>query len=180
LVSLRIACAGSEASWPEGARGERLSGRGRRASSHSHGRTGCYGGHHDTVEVLADGGFVVAAINHPGENAFDRSRVDELSVAAERPVDNKRLLDFMIDGWPDGSKIDRHLGEFGFSRGGYTALAVIGDTPDYGRGAGRCPRDLNEEQCDAGVLRGAPPVHPFRSSSFHACLTRPRPCPLSC
>ena len=102
-----------------------------------------------TPEVLAEGGFVVVAINHPGENAFDRSRVDELSLAAERPVDNKRVIDFMLDSWPDGAKIDRdHIGEFGFSRGGYTTLAVIGGTPDYRRGAGRCPRDLNEGQCN--------------------------------
>jgi predicted dienelactone hydrolase len=115
----------------------------------SHGRTGWYGGHHDTAEVLADGGFVVVAINHPGENAFDRSRVDELSLAAERPVDNKRVIDFMLDSWPDRAKIDQdHIAEFGFSRGGYTTLAVIGGTPDYRRGAGRCPRDLNEEQCN--------------------------------
>jgi predicted dienelactone hydrolase len=114
----------------------------------SHGRSGWYGGHHDTAEVLADGGVVVAAINHPGENAFDRSRVDELSLAPERPADNKRLIDFMVDNWPEGAKIDReHIGEFGFSRGGYTTLAVIGGTPDYSRGAGRCPRDLNEGQC---------------------------------
>jgi predicted dienelactone hydrolase len=57
----------------------------------SHGRTGWYGGHHDTAEVL-DGAFVVAAINHPGENAFDSSRVDELSLAPERPADTKRLI----------------------------------------------------------------------------------------
>jgi predicted dienelactone hydrolase len=103
----------------------------------SHGRTGWYGGHHDTAEVLADGGFVVVAIYHPGENAFDRSRVDDLSLAAERLVDNKRLIDFMLDSWSDGSKIDRdHIGLFGFSRGGYTTLAAIGGTPDYRRGAG--------------------------------------------
>jgi predicted dienelactone hydrolase len=32
----------------------------------SHGRTGWFGAHHDTAETLADAGFVVAAINHPG------------------------------------------------------------------------------------------------------------------
>ncbi|MFK4508787.1 platelet-activating factor acetylhydrolase isoform II [Bradyrhizobium daqingense] len=31
----------------------------------SHGRGGWFGQHHDTVEALADAGFVVAAINHP-------------------------------------------------------------------------------------------------------------------
>lgn len=45
----------------------------------SHGRAGWVGLHHDTAAALADAGFVVAAINHSGDNAFDTSRVDELS-----------------------------------------------------------------------------------------------------
>jgi hypothetical protein len=35
---------------------------------------------HDTAEALADAGFVVAAINHPGDNGKDLSRRDDLSV----------------------------------------------------------------------------------------------------
>jgi hypothetical protein len=43
----------------------------------------------------------------------------------ERIVDNKGVIDFMLNSWPDKSKIDRdHLGQFGFSRG-YTP------TPSY-------------------------------------------------
>jgi predicted dienelactone hydrolase len=38
----------------------------------SHGHTGWFGGHHDTAEALADAGFVVAAINHPGDNGTPR------------------------------------------------------------------------------------------------------------
>src|SRR5258708_4676199 len=37
----------------------------------SHGRTGWFGLHHDTAATLADAGFIVAAINHPGDNSFD-------------------------------------------------------------------------------------------------------------
>ena len=33
----------------------------------SHGRRGWFGGHHDTAAALADAGFVVAALNHPGD-----------------------------------------------------------------------------------------------------------------
>ena len=32
----------------------------------SHGSGGSFLGHHDTAETLADAGFVVAAISHPG------------------------------------------------------------------------------------------------------------------
>src|SRR5437867_3950980 len=51
----------------------------------SHGRRGLFSGHHDTAEALADAGFLVAAINHPGDNASDTSRTDDLSVLIERP-----------------------------------------------------------------------------------------------
>jgi predicted dienelactone hydrolase len=45
----------------------------------SHGRTGWFGGHYSTAATIADAGFVVAAISHPGDNTADKSRVDDLS-----------------------------------------------------------------------------------------------------
>src|SRR5690349_11907998 len=33
---------------------------------------------HDTAETLADNGFIVAAINHPGDTAQDLSHTDDL------------------------------------------------------------------------------------------------------
>ena len=56
----------------------------------SHGRGGDFIGHHDT-ETLADAGFNVAAISHPGDTVSDMSRSGDLSVMIERPTDIKRL-----------------------------------------------------------------------------------------
>ncbi|WP_246648833.1 alpha/beta hydrolase family protein [Bradyrhizobium canariense] len=85
----------------------------------SHGRRGWFGGHHDTAAALADAGFVVAALNHPGDTWRDASRTDSLSVLVERPADIKRLIDYMLESWPDASRIDaRHIGLYGFSFGG--------------------------------------------------------------
>ena len=98
----------------------------------SHGRTGNFVGHHDTAEVLADAGFIVATINHPGDTVTDLSRTDDLSIYAQRPNDIKRLVDFMLDGSALAPSIDRErIGLFGFSRGGYTGLVVIGANPDW-------------------------------------------------
>jgi predicted dienelactone hydrolase len=100
----------------------------------SHGRGAWFGAHHDTAEALADAGFVVAAINHPGDNGNDPSKSDDLSVFASRPVDMVRLLDFMLRGWKDKALIDpARIGLFGFSKGGYTGLVLIGATPDFAR-----------------------------------------------
>jgi predicted dienelactone hydrolase len=98
----------------------------------SHGRGGSLLGHHDTAEILADNGFVVAAINHPGDTAQDLSRSSDLSAFVERPTDIKRLIDFMIDASPFATRIDQdRIGFFGFSRGGYTGLVLLGANPDW-------------------------------------------------
>jgi predicted dienelactone hydrolase len=108
----------------------------------SHGRRGSFLGHVDTATALADAGFVVAAINHPGDTARDSSRTDEFSVLVERPADMKRLTDFMLGAWKEAAVLDpKRVGLFGFSRGAYTGLVVIGGNPDFGALAPLCDRD---------------------------------------
>ena len=105
----------------------------------SHGRGGWFGAHNDVEEALADAGFVVAAINHPGDNGNDSSRRDTLSLCESRPEDMVRLLDFMLNDWKAKASIDRaRVGFFGFSFGGYTGLVLAGANPDVGRVAGLC------------------------------------------
>ena len=113
----------------------------------SHGRTGNFVGHHDTAEGLADAGFIVAAINHPGDNGSDLSRTDDLWIYVTRPNDIKRLIDFML-GAPFAPSIDRErIGLFGFSRGGYTGLAVIGADPDWANVTELC-QQIKNHVCD--------------------------------
>lgn len=100
----------------------------------SHGRTGSFLGHRDTAQVLADAGFIVVAINHPGDTSLDQSRTREFSVFVERPADIKRVVDHMLGSWPDAAKVDaERVGFFGFSRGGYTGLVAIGANPQFGK-----------------------------------------------
>jgi predicted dienelactone hydrolase len=113
----------------------------------SHGRTGNFVGHHDTVEALADAGFIVAAIDHPGDTGSDLSRTDDVSIYIQRPNDIKRLIDFMLGAAAFASSIDRgRIGLFGFSRGGYTGLAVIGANPDWASVTDFC-RQSNTRVC---------------------------------
>lgn len=100
----------------------------------SHGRTGSFLGHRDTAKALADAGFIVVAINHPGDTSLDQSRTREFSVFVERPADIKRAIDYMLGSWPDAARIDAgRIGFFGFSRGGYTGLVAIGANPQFGK-----------------------------------------------
>jgi predicted dienelactone hydrolase len=106
----------------------------------SHGHGGSLLGHHDLAEVLADAGFVVAAINHPGDTFSDMSRAADMSEFVERPTDIKRLIDYMLSAAPDASKIDpQSIGFFGFSRGGYTGLVLAGGNPDFLNANVPCP-----------------------------------------
>lgn len=105
----------------------------------SHGRGGNFIGHYDTAETLADAGFIVAAISHPGDTVSDMSRSDDLSAFVERPTDIKRLVDFTVQESPIASKIDpERIGFFGFSRGGFTGLVLIGANPDWAIATALC------------------------------------------
>jgi predicted dienelactone hydrolase len=108
----------------------------------SHGYRGWFGGHHDTAASLADAGFIVAAINHPGDNAKDASQSDSLAILGSRPADMIRLLDFVLQDWKNKAVVDQtRIGLFGFSAGGYTGLVVIGVEPDFSKGVPDCKND---------------------------------------
>lgn len=127
----------------------------------SHGAGGSFLGHHDTAAALADAGFVVAAINHPGDNFQDLSRQGSLSAFATRPVDLRRLVDYMLGTWHGRKQLNSGaVGVFGFSRGGYTGLVAIGAVPDWTLRPDLCPPDSARPLC--GEIRRkeipAPPM----------------------
>src|SRR5450830_488964 len=125
----------------------------------SHGTGGSFLGHHDTAATLADAGFVVAAISHPGDNFQDVSRQAYLSAFATRPVDMKRLIDYMLGTWPGHAKLDADkIGIFGFSRGGYTGLAAIGAIPNWTLRKDLCPPGSTVPLCGEIRRNELPPL----------------------
>ena len=101
--------------------------------------------HHDTAEALADAGFAVVVFNHTqdsSDNIHDKS-VADISSFLVRPVDIKRVIDFVLVSPPTGVKIDpRRIGLFGFSRGGYTGLVLAGADPDFETLIIPCPDNI--------------------------------------
>jgi predicted dienelactone hydrolase len=125
----------------------------------SHGSGVSFVSHHDTAETLADAGFIVAAINHPDDTADDHSRSGDLSVLVETPIDIKRLIDFLLGPSPAASMIDaERIGFFGFSRGDYTGLVLIGANPDWA--STLCQRSLARTICEH-ILRKEFRVQPL-------------------
>ena len=126
----------------------------------SHGFGGSYLGHHDLAEVLADAGFVVVALNHPGDTAANKARARNVSALIDRPTDVKRLIDFMLRESPDAAKIDSNrIGFFGFSRGGYTGLVLGGANPDFNALRAPCA-DPTGATCTP-ASRAPWPAHPL-------------------
>lgn len=94
----------------------------------SHGNGGGYRGHHDTAEALADAGFVVAALTHPGDNWRDDSRSSQLS---DRPRHVSLLIDRMTQEGSGLAAVDPgRIGAFGFSAGAFTVTALAGGVSD--------------------------------------------------
>jgi predicted dienelactone hydrolase len=126
----------------------------------SHGFGGSFVGHRDVDEALADAGFIVAAINHPSDSSRspEHDHKDPLSALTDRPADIKHLVDFMLGAWPSAVKIDRdRIGFFGFSRGGFTGLALIGGEINFRDVLAQwCPEGSMQPGCAEARLHGIP------------------------
>ena len=112
----------------------------------SHGSGSAYFAHYDTALALAQAGFVVAALTHPGDNNRDESRFIEAPV--KRPREVSRLLDYMLATWREHDRIDpKRIGVFGFSSGGFTALVLVGGVPDMKREGEFCAQYPQDWPC---------------------------------
>ncbi len=111
----------------------------------SHGNGGSSLSHFDTAIALADAGFVVVALTHTGDSYADQSR--SLDVM-DRPRHISRALDHMLSSWGGRALIDpARIGIYGFSSGGFTALASIGGVPDFSRIGPMCEQHPSDYAC---------------------------------
>jgi predicted dienelactone hydrolase len=111
----------------------------------SHGNGGFFGGHADTAQALAEAGFVVAALTHPGDNYKDQSRATAM---ADRPAALSALIGWILDASPLKAKLDpARVGAFGFSSGGFTVLAAAGGEADIGKVPAHCKAHPQNYAC---------------------------------
>jgi predicted dienelactone hydrolase len=124
----------------------------------SHGTGGSNLGHFDTAIALADAGFVVVAMNHTGDNYADQSRSVDVM---DRPRQVSHVIDHMLSTWQGRAAIDpQRVGMFGFSSGGFTALAIIGGIPDLTKIAPMCRQYPGDFACQLMAKSETPYVAP--------------------
>ncbi|HET8648400.1 MAG TPA: PQQ-binding-like beta-propeller repeat protein [Gemmatimonadales bacterium] len=113
----------------------------------SHGHGGSDLGHYDLATYLASHGFVVATLEHPGDNYHDMSGTGTSAVLVGRPIQVAATITALLHdpAWKQLIDADR-IGVAGFSAGGYTGLMVVGGVPDFHRFTGYCNRYPDDQE----------------------------------
>ncbi len=135
----------------------------------SHGTGGSELAHSSLAEALARGGYLVAALRHPGDNWQDRSLFQKSPGAffSERPRQASRVIDALLadPDWKDRIVTDARgprIGALGHSAGGYTVVALAGGQVDLSRIASHCRASRADDPifCGMGRTDQAPPATP--------------------
>lgn len=93
----------------------------------SHGTGGSALDSVDLAIALARAGFVVAALEHTGDNYRDRRQSFARANFLARPRQVSAAIDFLLGSWRHRGVVDsRRIGMFGHSAGGTTALIIGG------------------------------------------------------
>lgn len=83
-------------------------------------------------EFLASFGYIVAAIEHPHNNAFDNKDQGTVSNLWHRPKDVSFVLDRLLNSQIISSHIKHEeIGFIGHSIGGYTGFVIAGAIPNF-------------------------------------------------
>ena len=112
--------------------------------------------------ALATHGFVVVAVNHPGNNALEDYTVEGFSLWWLRAVDLSAVIDAMLDDKTFGGQIDpARIGAAGHSLGGYTVIAVAGGITNPAQLEAFCRSPAADASC-----RPPPPSSDMRQKSL--------------
>lgn len=114
---------------------------------------------------LAARGYIVVAVNHPGNNAVTGYTTQGFAEGWERAKDISIVISDMLADARFGGKIDPdRIGAAGFSYGGYTMMELAGATTDVNRLLAWC--DEQKGACN-------PPEMPYFLDKFKSIRQQP-------
>jgi predicted dienelactone hydrolase len=104
--------------------------------------------------ALARAGFIVAAVDHPGNNATEAYTAAGFLLWWERATDLSEVIDGMLADENFGQKIDKQrIGAAGFSLGGYTVMELAGAQTDVSVVYDHCRKDPQWAQCQSPEMK---------------------------
>jgi predicted dienelactone hydrolase len=113
----------------------------------SHGHLGSRYGHHDLAVALARAGYVVAALEHPGDNYADPTGGATERVLLGRAWQVSAVIDALLEDPVFAPHLDEsRIGVAGFSAGGLTSLLLVGAKPDFTRWTDYCARHPEDRE----------------------------------
>jgi len=118
---------------------------------------------------LAAHGYIVASVDHPGNNALEAPTVAGQALWWQRADDLSRVIDGVLASPTFGPRIDpARIGAAGFSLGGYTVLVIAGARGDTALLDAYCTRKPQTPVCSGE----ATPTMPDVSSRARALAAR--------
>jgi predicted dienelactone hydrolase len=104
--------------------------------------------------ALARAGFIVAAVDHPGNNADEPYTPEGFTLWWERAIDLSEVIDGMLADETFGPKIDKsRIGAAGFSLGGYTVMEIAGARTDVSVLFDRCRAQPDQVLCHVPEMK---------------------------
>lgn len=130
----------------------------------SHGTGGSELGHSTLAQALAQSGYLVAALRHPGDNWQNTALRDGPGAAryfVQRPLQVSQVIDALLQDplWKDRIARDSRgprVGALGHSAGGYTVLALAGGVPQWSRLSSHCSTQAALDPIFCSMGRGQP------------------------
>jgi predicted dienelactone hydrolase len=114
----------------------------------SHGYRGNWSNQMWLASALADQGYIVAAVNHPGSTTHDRSP-QAAAQLWQRPVDLRRAIEAVVaQPGKFGAVAPQRIAVVGHSLGGWTALEIAGARFDPERFAEDCKAHAQLASCN--------------------------------
>ena len=138
------------------------------------------GGTADSLDWLAaslvEAGYIVAAVDHPGNSLTGPMTWDGFTLWWERATDLSNAIDALLADPAIGPRIDRErIGAAGFSLGGYTVLALAGARTDLAAFLAFCKSPAADTTCHPPGferLPGRPKEGDVPSAERQASLAR--------